>query len=946
MLSRNIPWLLILPLSGCAYISDDDAKQRLDPDGDGIDLASDCDNTDASVGGPLTWHLDLDGDSYGDPDNTVEACSKPDNAVVNSDDCWDDADNIPDDFVALNGLPQPDPSTVYPGADNTPYDGINQSCAEDFDTLDEFDSDGDGYASAHYADRDGATGEDCIDGADLDDPNLAGLDPEDVNPDATEVWYDGTDADCDGNDCDQDGDGYDGGEGSDACAPSDCDDTDATISPDKSVTEIYYNGIDDNCDISVGDQDGDADSDGYWADDYTARVTDNGASPLPIPSGAEGDCWDDPDLTPPGFDAINGKAQPGAADVSPAAAESWYDGVDQDCVGDSDFDADGDGYFYDGLPDRTGRYGDDCYDSVDQTDFDNPAKLDPALVNSGAPEIYYDGTDANCDGNEYDQDEDGDDASSHGGTDCDDTDPDTYAGADEIVGDEVSNDCDSTELCFVDDDGDSYRGTGTVVSSDTDCDDAGEASLDDDEDCDDGDNTVYPGATVVCDDGVVDNDCDGAADDECLVTGSLSELAVLDADFDGGGVIALAPAGDVVVANDQKSKVYVAYGPVTADATLSTASGVYTLSSSYTLGTSLSVSGDIDGDGNNDYVIGDAGMDLATTNGGGAWVAYGPITSDRTLSLTSTSVLYHTASSEGAGDAVSGGGDYDGDGYDDVVVGGAQASRSGTTGGRAYLFYGDSSSLGLQSLSGADASFYGGASQDRAGTSIADGSDLDGDGYDELIVGAPGADVADTNDGAAYISYGGSSRFSSNTALSSMDAAFYGEDAGHAAGTVVIGGIDHDGDGYEDFAVSAPEAEDASGDTVGRVYVVSGQSSAFSGDTALDTGAIAILAGDEVDGLFGAALSGGDLTQSRTTDLMVGATEIDSQTGAAYVFYGPFSGSISASSADASYTGSGTSAEAGAAVAGGVDVTGDGQADMLVGAPGEGAAYLFEGTGF
>ena len=88
---------------------------------------------------------------------------------------------------------------VYPGAPDEPGDGVVTDC----DGSDEFDVDGDGYVDEAEG------GEDC------DDAN------SDINPDADETWYDGIDQDCDGNDDDQDQDG--------AALADDCDDTDPEL---------------------------------------------------------------------------------------------------------------------------------------------------------------------------------------------------------------------------------------------------------------------------------------------------------------------------------------------------------------------------------------------------------------------------------------------------------------------------------------------------------------------------------------------------------------------------------------------------------------------------------------------------------------------------------------------------------------------------------------------
>ncbi|MFT5458748.1 MAG: hypothetical protein ACI9K2_005256, partial [Myxococcota bacterium] len=95
--------------------------------------------------------------------------------------------------------------------------------------------------------------------------------------------------------------------------------------------------------------------------------------------------------------------------------------------------------------------------------------------------------------------------------DCDDADATRYLGATEVIGDGVDQDCDGTELCLADADGDGTTApASTLVSLDTDCSDPGEGSASDPTgDCDDSDPLTYPGAPEVADDGV-DQDCDGA----------------------------------------------------------------------------------------------------------------------------------------------------------------------------------------------------------------------------------------------------------------------------------------------------------------------------------------------------------------------------------------------------------------------------------------------------
>jgi hypothetical protein len=303
-------------------------------------------------------------------------------------------------------------------------------------------------------------GDGYVEGRDCDD------DDPSVNPGATEVWYDGVDQDCDGNDDDQDGDGYAFG--------ADCDDTDASVNP--AAPETWYDGIDQDCD---GRSDFDQDGDGYEAisaGGADCDDTDPSASPGSLEDASDGvdnDCdgeideaMSTVDADGDGYSEVDGDCNDGDATISPGQAETWYDGLDQDCSGGSDFDQDGDGAEADAWG------GTDCADT------------DPA-VNPSATETWYDGVDQDCDGNDDDQDGDG----YAFGADCDDTDASRHPGTAEVWYDGVDQDCDGNDD---DQDGDGY-GLGA--------------------DCDDTDASLSPGAAETWYDGV-DQDCDGNDDDQ------------------------------------------------------------------------------------------------------------------------------------------------------------------------------------------------------------------------------------------------------------------------------------------------------------------------------------------------------------------------------------------------------------------------------------------------
>jgi predicted outer membrane repeat protein len=274
----------------------------------------------------------------------------------------------------------------------------------------------------------------------------------DAFPGASEVWYDGIDQDCDGRDDDRDGDGF--------VAADDCNDTDDAVNP--AEAEVWYDGTDQDCDGNDQDQD----YDGFdLADDCddTASGVNPGQAEVWY-DGTDQDCdGNDQDQD---YDGVEVSTDCDDLDptINPDEAEVWYDSIDQDCDG-NDEDQDHDGFAY-----------------TDECDDLNPD------INPGEAEIWYDGVDQDCDGNDLDRDGDG---YAGDGTDCDDTNPDVNPGVAEIWYDGLDQDCDGNDA---DRDGDGYAG-GTGP------------------DCDDTDAAIHPGADDPWYDGI-DQNCDGDDDDQ------------------------------------------------------------------------------------------------------------------------------------------------------------------------------------------------------------------------------------------------------------------------------------------------------------------------------------------------------------------------------------------------------------------------------------------------
>ena len=289
------------------------------------------------------------------------------------------------------------------------------------------------------------------------------------------------------------------------------------------------------------------------------------------------------------------------------------------------------------------------------------------------------------------------------------------------------------------------------------------------------------------------------------------------------------------------------------------------------------------------------------------------------------------------------------DGYADVIVGAYHYDAGETGEGAAFVFLGSASGI---VASGNPSNAASQLESDQAsvffGLSVAGAGDVNGDGYSDIIVGAPYYDNGEADEGRAFVYHGSSTGLNTSadwTAESNQAGAQFGWAVGTAG--------DVNGDGYADVAIGAPFYDGGLSDE-GAAFVYQGSATGL-GANGTPINADWTVESNQAGAQMGATVGigfAGDVNGDGFADVLVGAryyTNPENKEGRAYLYYGAADG-LSAAAGWTAESGQ-DNAQLSLAVASAGDINGDGYGDVIVGAPlydsgtaDEGVAFVYQGS--
>jgi len=478
-------------------------------------------------------------------------------------------------------------------------------------------------------------------------------------------------------------------------------------------------------------------------------------------------------------------------------------------------------------------------------------------------------------------------------------------------GDDSGEGCDERTF-FEDADGDGYGDSAATLTA---CEEP-EGASDVGGDCDDSDPDVTVCRTA--------GDADLKDESDAVLVGEgqvdMAGYTVAHAgDLNGDGF------GDVLTATNQAypgvGGVYVVMGPISGERSLSTADATVRLGDDGpelgVLLRSASLAGDLSGDGTPDLCVADYTYSADADYQGRIWVMDGPLSGESELMAADATITGRGASRVLGTEIVRL--DLDGDGQQDLLAASAGDITDPSNPGMVEVYRGPLSG----SIDAPDQEILGDEGGDGAGAALL-AEDLDGDGFDDLVVGA-----RTHGGGALYVLDG--PRDESVIDLSYADAVVHGYDDDGRLGEELASAGDLDGDGLPELLATAPYTTTDTAGMPGAVYALSGP---FAGSGDVST-ALATLSMASTDNAFlYTASTHADLDMDGAEDLLISSGVANNYDGTVFLRYGPVSGAVAldAGGADATFQGDEIVASYLFDLDAGGDVDADGMPDLLVGA--------------
>jgi hypothetical protein len=366
----------------------------------------------------------------------------------------------------------------------------------------------------------------------------------------------------------------------------------------------------------------------------------------------------------------------------------------------------------------------------------------------------------------------------------------------------------------------------------------------------------------------------------------------------------------------------------------------------------VSSKGDVNGDGYGDLLVSGSRLtNGSATTAGKVFLFFGKATGwAKDLSIYTANVVFTGENAnDRMGDSCAIVKDLNGDGLDDIVLGSGMAlSGKGT----AYIIFGKTSGwVPVYYVANATATIVGDLSQDRVGSFVAGAGDINGDGFNDLMVGSPNKQGAVSNEGKVSIFFGKAAGWVKGALLSTAGASFWGATNSNLGG-YMMGPGDINGDHFDDLVMAGPSYNL----NAGKVYIVFGAATGWATNVNLETSADASIVGYTQAAWMGWGLTiAGDLNGDGFHDIVINAESDDAvatDSGQVYIFFGAATGwakNVNVSKADASFRGT-TALENVGWMSDAGDINGDGMDDLFIGASGDdiggsntGSAYVILG---